>query len=434
MRKHTHVLKIFLLLLSLLSLLLFSACDTPNAEESETESETEEAAPTPRSVYIVDGLGNPVSDVYVKVMKGEERVKMVAYDGELLELTGLDEAESYTLTLDLSSLGEDYVYDAEDAVITPDRPCASIRIYRQPVFQEAEPIFVGGNVGKNYGFYTITAPGSYRLALTPNDYTYLAFTPPVAAIYTLTYVANSTLSIEYRGSTHYVWDHDMTSESKDFAAYENGISTSVYTTDLGGNRVFAIKSDGESECILNVKNAGDPGTRLEDRPWTPYLEDESVVAAQLAATPTGTYTALNLNDLTVSAHYNEGDGYYHLGSANGPVIYIDLTSDSKYISAIQTICSKQRMGIYVYDANGSILEKRSFNELFGQYGMPYDDTPVEQPIRIPLTAKLADAIKSYGDKVGWWNPESAQNLFTLSMPGVTYNKEYAWLLFCGVFQ
>ena len=380
----------------------------------------------------MDGLGNPVSDVYVKIFKGEERVKTVAFDGEFLILKDLDENETYTLELDLSSLGTDFVYDEESAVITPEAQSATIRLYRKP--RANESLYVGGTVDKNYKAYSLNAPGAYRLTLTPGDYTYFIFTPPAAAIYTLTYVSDTELAIEYRGAAHYVWDHDMAPESESFSVYENGIASSVYASDLGGNRVFAIKSETATECVLNIRNAGDPGTRLEDEPWTPYLEDEETVAAQLAAKPTGTYTAFNLSDTTISAHYNEADGYYHLGSVDGPVIYIDLTSDSKYISSIQTICANQRMGVYVYDDFGGLLEKRSFNELFLQYGLPTDTTPPKDPIRVPLTARLAEAIKAYGNKVGWWNPESQLNLFTMGVPGAIYNQEFAWLLFCGVFQ
>lgn len=92
------------------------------------------------------------------------------------------------------------------------------------------------------------------------------------------------------------------------------------------------------------------------------------------------------------------------------------------------------MGVYVYDDFGGLLERRSFNELFIQYGMPDNATPVKQPIRVPLTEKLASAIRDYGDKAGWWEPGSGQNLFTKNSPNVVYNQEYAWLLFCGVFR
>ena len=93
------------------------------------------------------------------------------------------------------------------------------------------------------------------------------------------------------------------------------------------------------------------------------------------------------------------------------------------------------MGAYIYDANGNVVEKRSYNELFIQYGMPDNaDTPVDPPIRVPLTEKLAEAIQSFGDKNGWWKPDSETNIFTPVLLGAPYNQEYAWLLFCGYYS
>ncbi len=389
--------------------------------------------PVPQSVWIVDGLGNPVSDVYVRIMKGNEQVKMVAYDGEFLIFTGLEENETYTLSLDLSSLGNDYVYDEASAIITPDEPCATIRIFRVPK-KDSSTTNVAAPINGAYKMYEINAAGSYKLTLTPNDYTFFIFAPPAAAIYTATYVCSEELSLSYHGGSFFVQGYDMTDETESFSRYENGIAFNIYTSDVGGDRVFGIYSTGATECILNIRNAGDPGTRLEDEPWTPYLEDEEIVAAQLAAKPTGTYTAFDLSDLTISAHYNEEDGYYHLGSVDGPVIYIDLTSNTKYINSIQVICAHQGMGVYVYDDFGGLLEKRSFYELFLQYGMPSDTTPPDAPIRVPLSMKLAEAIKTYGDRADWWKPGSEQNLFTKNVPTAVYNQDYAWLLFCGVFN
>ena len=90
------------------------------------------------------------------------------------------------------------------------------------------------------------------------------------------------------------------------------------------------------------------------------------------------------------------------------------------------------MGLYIYDENGTITEKRSYNELFHQYGMPTDsDTVLTKDICVPLTAKLAEAVQTFGEKNGWWaNGES--NIFTSTLIG-PYNQAYAWLLFCGYY-
>jgi len=92
------------------------------------------------------------------------------------------------------------------------------------------------------------------------------------------------------------------------------------------------------------------------------------------------------------------------------------------------------MGTYIYDINGDVVEKRSYNELFHQYGMPSTkEEKVEQAIRVPLTEKLAEAIKTFGDKNSWWAEGSDANIFTKLLLGTPYNREYAWLLFCGYY-
>ena len=193
------------------------------------------------------------------------------------------------------------------------------------------------------------------------------------------------------------------------------------------------KSASATSCVINIRNAGDPGTRIEDAPWTPYLEDSEKVEEQLSVTVSGTYTAVDLADLSIKAVYNETDGYYHLNSEDGPLLFIDLTSNSQFVASIQIICGTQGMGAYIYDMNGNIVEKRSYNELFFQYGMPATaEEMVDSPIRVPLTAKLAEAIQNFGDGNGWWS-EGDGNIFTSVMLGAPYNQEYAWLLYCGYY-
>ena len=92
------------------------------------------------------------------------------------------------------------------------------------------------------------------------------------------------------------------------------------------------------------------------------------------------------------------------------------------------------MGMYIYDINGNFAEKRSYNELFIQYGMPDSAEKVDEPVRVPLTAKLAEAIQSFGDKNSWWAEDSESNIFEKILLDTPYNREYAWLLFCGYYS
>ncbi len=384
----------------------------------------------PYGVWIVDGQGNPVTDVIVKIMQNGEQVKMYPYKGEFLSLTL--ESGTYQIELDLSQLSTSYVFDASACELSPEKRTTTIRLF-QTAAEREEALFVGAPISKDYPAYSVSV-GATKVALTPNDYTFFVFAPRDAAIYTLTYECDTNLQISYHGGTFFVQGIDLTDDSSDINRYENGISINVYASNLGGEYVFGVKSTAATSCILSIKNVGDPGTRIEDAPWTPYLEDTEKVEEGLSMTPDGTYTSIDLTDLTVKAVYNESDGYYHLGAEDGPIIFIDLTTNSKFVSSIQTICGNQRMGAYIYDSDGNVVEKRSYNELFIQYGMPSSaDVTVDSPIRVPLTAKLAEAIKSFGEKNSWWNPDSEANIFTSVLLGAPYNREYAWLLFCGYY-
>ena len=384
----------------------------------------------PYGIWIVDGQGNPIADVIVKIIKDGEMISMHSYKGEFLTLP-LD-VGSYQIELDLSQIRTKYTYDESLCVLTPEKRTTTIRLFK--TVGKKTNLFVGDPISRNYAAYVVNE-GATKVDLTVDDYSFFVFEPTVAAIYTFTYECDADLTISYHGSDFFTQGRDLTNDSSDVARYENGISINVYASNIGGSYVIGIKSNSATSCILNIRNAGDPGTRIEDEPWTPYLEDESRVAADLAVDKSGTYNVIDLTDLTIKAVYNETDGYYHLGAVDGPIIFIDLTSGTNYVSSIQAICGNQRMGEYVYDMNGKVIEKRSYNELFHQYGMPSTaDATVDEPVRVPLTAKLATAIQNFGEKNGWWSETSESNIFTQALLGAPYNRDFAWLLFCGYYN
>ena len=386
----------------------------------------------PYGIWIVDGLGNPVTDVIVKIMKDGEQVKMYPYKGEFLSMS--IESGTYQIVLDLSQLSEEFTYDQSVCTLTPESRTTTIRLFKTP--KENDQLYVGYPINNDYDSYRI-GEGSTLVTLTPNDYAFFVFAPTTAAVYTVTYECTTNLAISYHGGSFFVQGSDLTGASNEVSKYENGISLNIYPSNIGGEYVLAVKSTSATSCVINIKNVGDPGTRIEDAPWTPYLENDAKVEEQLniSESAVGTYTNVDLGDLSLKAVYNENDGYYHLNSADGPIIFIDLTSASQFVASIQVICGNQRMGAYVYDINGNIVEKRSYNELFHQYGMPTDaETSVDSPIRVPLTEKLAEAIKTFGEKNGWWQPNADSNIFTSAMLGAPYNQEYAWLLYCGYYN
>ena len=74
------------------------------------------------------------------------------------------------------------------------------------------------------------------------------------------------------------------------------------------------------------------------------------------------------------------------------------------------------------DDNGEFVKKLSFNELFEQYEYG----------RVPLTEKLAYAIKTFGEWQGWWDFSKSNHIFHDNY--MVVNVDIAWLLFCGYYQ
>ena len=384
-------------------------------------------------IWITDGLGMPMTNIIVNVKKDGETVKMIQYKGQYVTVE-LEDGE-YTVELDLEGLDVEYVYDESACVLSPDEKTLSIKLYKSAA--EGESLFVGGEISADYSSVIVDGTGSYKIDLTPNDFSFIVFTPQTAAIYTITYESESNLKVSYHGGTFFVQGSDISESSSEFSKYGNGLAFNVYSSSIGASYVFAIKSEGATECVLNIQNAGDPGTRLEDQPWTPYLEDTAKIEEMKNYPQEGTYTTIDLSNMSISAVLNPADGYYHLNSVDGPVLFIDFTTASDYIASIYTICANQRMGTYIKDADGNVVEKRSYNELFFQCGMPDPSTATTTPapgLRVPLTEKLAEAIQTFGNNNNWWAEGSESNIFDPVFMGAPYNLEYAWLLYCGYYQ
>ena len=433
-KKILHFLAVFCILALVLCAVACGSTEdpTPSPNPDDDNGTPPEPQTLTYTVNLLDGNGNQMNDVIVKILKEDgEQLKMMVYKGAAVTFEA--EPATYTVELDLAQLNGSYAYDQTQCTLTAESPATTLRLYLQST--ESESVFVGSPILQDYVAQHV-GMGTYMLNIAANDYTFLIFRPTVAAVYTITYECSTELIVSYHGSSHFVQGNDLTDGSGDLERLENGLSINVYASNLGGEFVFAIKSTSAESCILHIKSAGDPGTRLEDMPWTPYTEDPSKVAQHLQiaanAAENGTWNTVDLTDLTLCAVFNENDGFYHLNSVDGPILYIDLTSESAYIAGIQAICANQCMGVYIYDENGAVVEKRSFNELFHQYGMPSDTTaPENGPIRVPLTEKLALAIQSFGEKSGWWASGSSNNIFSLA--GMSYNQTYAWLLFCGYY-
>ena len=144
-------------------------------------------------------------------------------------------------------------------------------------------------------------------------------------------------------------------------------------------------------------------------------------------------------DITAASQevvYNPADGYYHLNSINGPVVYLRF-SNSPYIN-LSDIVANQRVGAYLYDTNGEYLKKEQYNSYLQQYyyvpNPMYD--PTGKPVNMldaqlvyPLNDDLLYILQTFAKHQQWENPDSPNYLFKDTdgniIPGI--NNDLAWM-------
>ena len=126
--------------------------------------------------------------------------------------------------------------------------------------------------------------------------------------------------------------------------------------------------------------------------------------------------------------YNESDGFYHLDTANGPLVLMRLTEDSEYMVSYQTILDHTGVTKYFYNEDGSFDKKEKYSDCLFEYIACADAATGVYP----LTKDLAYIVQQHGGYQGWWEPDSMAYLFVDmdGNPEPDINHDIAWLLMC----
>jgi hypothetical protein len=114
-----------------------------------------------------------------------------------------------------------------------------------------------------------------------------------------------------------------------------------------------------------------------------------------------------------------------IGTADGPVVLIKISAAGNthlpnlMLPSFVTICETDRMVYYVYDDDGKLIRKESYNSLIDEYAAACGSLGV-----VPMDKTIADAIKNTGTHRDWWSGmifgEGAGNI----------SPENAWLFAC----
>ena len=394
-----------LVLLLCLALLLTGCGKTESGEQTYT-------------VTVKDALGTPyTTGVVVKFLQNGEQVAMQPCN-EKGEAAKTLAAGEYTVELSFTDTESDYHYD-KNLKLTADAPTLDV-VLAEGVKGEATVLSVGS---EEFEAYAIPVGGTY-VELAADRRNYFLFTPTQEGTYKFFVADGVDATLGYYGAPHFVQQNSSV-ELVD-GAFTVSVSASMIGTGDSGTSVYVIGVDSEAEaCVLAVERTGPAQKTLEDEPWTIYKAKTEPAAYTL---PAG--AAIQEFDLTANytVVFNEADGYYHLDTADGPLVLVRLAEDSDYIACFKTILDRSGVSRYFFDDNGDFVKKESYSECLLEYIACADEA---QGV-YPLTEDLKYIIQQRGEYVGWWDVDSPSYLFVdaegYDIPDI--NHDIAWLLMC----
>ena len=367
-------------------------------------------------VTLTDALGNIYNEgVIVKFLQDGQEMAMqvVGQDGVAVKKLP---AGTYTVELVYTDSKVTYSYDAASAVVTAEAPALEI-VLSSIADLETVPLYADE---QDHEAYKIGV-GCTQVKLHEGKRTYFLFTPEQAGNYEFG-VEGDVAAVGYYGAPHFVQAQSAVD------VVNNKVQVSVGSSSLGSTLVIGLDANGVDTCVLTVERIGDAIKTLEDEPWHVY---QKTVELNPYTLPAG--AALKNFDLTAATDayhlvYNEADGFYHLDTADGPLVLVRLSGELEFMASYATILDRTGVNKYFFDENGEFIRKESYTECLLEY-LPNAD---EDEGVYPLTEDLKYIIQQSGDHSQWWDFDGYGYIF-MDEGGnkiANINKDLAWLFMC----
>lgn len=404
-----NVKRMIALVLALLSLTAaLSACG--GEETAETGSEAV------YQVAVADASGTPyTSGIIVRFLQNGEQVAMQAVDENGMVTKELPRGE-YAVELVFTGDESEYYYDPTGLTLTAEAAQLTVVL---AYTQKAEPVtlYVDGEAATACP----VGVGSTYVDLAAGRRNYFLFEPTIAGTYEFT-TSDPAAAIGYYGAPHFVQSLPA------LETVDNVVTISVHASSIGSSYVIGIDTESVENCILDIARVGEPAYSIADEPWTVYAPTVELSAYTL---PEG--AVLKDFDLTASTGtynlvLNESDGFYHLDSADGPLVLVYLGVSNSYLDSYKTILENTGVVKYFYDADGNFEKRENYTNCLLTY-LEYMD---EDAGVYPLTEDLKYIIRSSGEHAGWYDEDGMSYIFldVNNEPLAGINPEISWLFMC----
>lgn len=278
----------------------------------------------------------------------------------------------------------------------------------------------GGDEGGSQGGSTVKEEkvvSETKLALGSNSLTLDAsavttvyeFKPDETGVYTFSVPSGSGSVVGYWGASEW------------FLSNPNSTATSCQWDCTGVGQSAYIGVSGASKFTLTVEKSSESGGD-GSRTWTDYQNVHTPAAFA------GVLTNKKSVDITKSHTAVLGsDGYYHLDSADGARLYMNL-KDSAW-SLVEATGGANTLKGTVYDSNGNATNYEFLTAMkaYAEVMKNDEDTDYYPTGYYPLTEDLITFMKGYGNNQGWWN-ESFSRFDAIKNGNA--NEDSMWMILC----
>ena len=348
-------------------------------------------------VKVLDGQGNPLTTgVIVKFLKDGQQVAMQPVNAEGIATKELDKGD-YTVELVFTSAEQSGHYDTTAAVLSAEKTSLELSLINA-LGSESYDLVVNG---EDFQAFAVDA-GSTFLNVKASVRNYYIFQPTEAGDYEFS-VNDNSLVIGYYGAPHFVQTQHATGE----AVVDNKFTLTIGSSSLGGSYVIGL--DGvaaDADAILKIVRVGDPTIGISDMPWTEYKTTHTPTPYTLdLGGKTLKYVDVTGKTEDNQVVYNDADGYYHFGNANGPIVLVHLGVKAPYYSLQYIINPDGDLGQhgskiceYFFDANDEFLKKEDYSAILTEYFKNMDQKEGVYPLTNDLKYIIQNGCKQWWDK------------------------------------
>lgn len=354
--------------------------------------------PVKYTVTITDVFGNPFTNTVVSFVAPNGTVTRcnVNADGQASAYLAKG---SYTVELLLSGTS----YDKSSAKLTATETSVTI-VVGKTLSGIPDSITISGT---QQPAHSVGVGGTYA-EVTAMGTTYFLFTPAEEGIYKIAPLTAGTV-IEN-------WGFKTAPQQSVLGIVDNVLTLEV--TEVGATYVFAIKAAYHVDSTM-LKISMMPLQVEETYQGTTVPTERYEVIAPAGAVKQ--YLSMNGADTIVKGT----DGFYHLNTADGPIVMVDLR-ELRYGISIAALLDGGNMYHFAEASDGEPAKITDYTECMNAYLVCAD----EMYGVYALTDDLMTMIYGHGQTAGWWDSGSENYLFDAVSD---LNPDSAWMfLLCTI--